>query len=114
MSKGFVTTNAALLAAVMLPSPALAANCVPQVSAEQQAFLDQQNLEMKVPQGELAVVQRCDTNEDNVVDLNDIRKISLARNQPARYQDDPMDWDRGDVTALEYTYSSMQRVAGNL
>ena len=97
MRVGFTTLIAAGVAAAAISTSALAANCEHQISAEQQAFLDQQNLQIKVPEGELAVVQRCDTNGDNVVDINDIRDISLARNQPARHPDDPMDWDGNNV-----------------
>lgn len=94
------TAISALAAAVTIPITALAANCEHQISAEQQAFLDQQNLQIKVPEGELAVIQRCETNGDNVVDINDIRNISLARNQPAGHPDDPMDWDKNNVINL--------------
>lgn len=42
----------------------------------------------------------CDTNSDNVVDIIDIRAISLKRNQPSTGPDDPMDWDQNGVIDL--------------
>lgn len=96
MRKRFTTQAAALLVAAAIPAATLAADCVHQISEEQKEFLDQQNLQIKVPEGELAVVQLCETNGDNVVDLHDIRNITLARNQPARYPGDPMDWDQNN------------------
>jgi hypothetical protein len=101
MRTRFTTVILALAAAATLPTTALAAECVhDNISPEQQAFLDQQNLQIRVPEGELAVIQRCDTNGDNVVDMVDIRNIALARNQPARHPDDPMDWDKNNVINL--------------
>lgn len=97
MRTGFTTRIAALVAVTTIPVTAFAANCEHEISAEQQSFLDQQNLQIKKPEGELMVVQRCDTNADNVVDIEDIRNISLARNQPARHPDDPMDWDGNNL-----------------
>ena len=65
-----------------------------------QAQLDHlaaQPFEIAVPSGEVPVIQRCDINDDNMVDINDIRAIAMSRNQPAAHPDDPMDWDRNHV-----------------
>jgi len=43
------------------------------------------------------VIQRCDIDLNNTVDINDIRAILAQRNQPAAHPDDPMDWDRNNV-----------------
>ena len=45
-------------------------------------------------------VQVCDVNGDNVVNMHDIRAISLNRNQPATGPDDPMDWDQNGVVNI--------------
>ncbi len=91
------TLVSTLVIATAIPAIALAAECVHDISPEQQEFLNQQNLEIKVPEAEVAVVQRCDTNGDQVVDITDIRNIVTARNQPAAHADDPMDWDGNNV-----------------
>ena len=65
------------------------------LSAAQQQFIDTQTVE--IPVGEVPQIQRCDVNEDNVVDIHDIRAISRNRNQPAAHPDDPMDWDKNHV-----------------
>lgn len=67
---------------------------------DQLAYLDGQSLEIAIPDGEVPIVQRCDINLDDVVDINDIRAISLARNQPAAHPDDPMDWDKNNYINL--------------
>ena len=45
----------------------------------------------------VAVAMRCDANDDDVVDINDIRAIFGNRNQPASGPDDPMDWDQNSI-----------------
>lgn len=60
-------------------------------------YLAAQQLVIATPVGELDVIQRCDTNADNMVDIIDIRAIAAKRNQPAAHPDDPMDWDRNNV-----------------
>jgi hypothetical protein len=45
----------------------------------------------------VAVAMRCDANDDDVVDINDIRAIFGNRNQPASGPDDPMDWDQNGI-----------------
>lgn len=42
----------------------------------------------------------CDTNDDGVVDIIDIRAILAKRNQPATGPDDPMDWDQDGVITV--------------
>ena len=45
----------------------------------------------------VAVAMRCDANDDDAVDINDIRAILGNRNQPATGPDDPMDWDQNGI-----------------
>lgn len=71
-----------------------------QLTAEQIAYLDGQDLAIQVPQGEVPIIQRCDVDGNNVVDINDIRAISLRRNQPAAHPDDPADWNRDNVITV--------------
>lgn len=83
---------------VLAPLAALAAECtdVP-LTAEQEAYLASQGVDIVTPEGDVPNIQRCDIDGDNVVDMNDIRAIAAARNQPAAHPDDPMDWDRNNV-----------------
>jgi len=69
----------------------------PPLSQAQSDYLDSQSLDIAVPEGEVPVIQRCDTNADNVVDMTDIRAIARNRNQPSAHPDDPMDWDKNQI-----------------
>lgn len=82
----------------LAPAVAFAAECdaVP-LTQTQIDYLASQSLQIATPQGDVPVIQRCDIDSDNIVDINDIRAISAARNQPAAHPDDPMDWDRNNV-----------------
>ena len=71
----------------------------PLTEAELQHIADA-GLEIAVPEGDVASIQRCDIDVDGAVDRNDIRAISLNRNQPAAHPDDPMDWDQNSVINL--------------
>ncbi len=102
MRTGITAMLAALVAFGLVPLSA-SANCQDQtynLSDAQRAFLEAQGLEFTIPDGIVPEIQRCDTNADNVVDINDIRNISLARNQPAKHPDDAMDWDANGVIDL--------------
>jgi len=79
-------------------SSAMAAGC--ELTAEQAGFLAENNIVLEVPAGDVPVIRRCDTNGDSMVDIVDIRAISMKRNQPAAHPDDPMDWDRDSVITL--------------
>ncbi|MCZ6616518.1 MAG: hypothetical protein O7E57_00180 [Gammaproteobacteria bacterium] len=80
------------------PIAALAAACENYpLSDAQLQHIDEGSLEIDIPEGEVPVIERCDTNGDNMVDINDIRDIARHRNQPAAHPDDPMDWDRNNV-----------------
>jgi len=66
------------------------------LTVSQSDFLIMNNIEIVAPKGELEVIQRCDIDGNNSVDINDIRAISMSRNQPAAHPDDPMDWDKNN------------------
>ncbi len=71
-----------------------------ELTAAQDSFLAEKNITINKPAGDVQVIQRCDTNEDNWVDITDIRAIALMRNRPVAHPDDPMDWDRNGVVNL--------------
>lgn len=52
---------------------------------------------LAIPEGEVPVIQRCDTNLDGAVNIVDIRDIIAHRNQPAANPDDPMDFDQNGL-----------------
>ncbi len=82
----------------LTPITAFAASCeAPPLTQAQLDYLESQSVNITIPVGEVPVIQRCDINADNVVDINDIRAISLQRNQPAAHPDDPMDWDKNNI-----------------
>jgi len=82
----------------LAPIAALAAECDDyQLSQEQLDYIAQQQLQVVPPEGEVPIIQRCDVDGNNAVDINDIRAIARQRNQPAAHPDDPMDWDRNNV-----------------
>lgn len=61
------------------PIPAIAAGCADYPLS--QAQLDYvRTLDVAIPDGEVPIVQRCDANGDMVVDINDIRAITMNRN----------------------------------
>ena len=67
----------------LAPIAALAQSCGDYpLTDEQQAYLAAQQLEIAIPEGEVPVIQRCDIDGDNTVDIDDIRAISEKRNQP--------------------------------
>ena len=82
----------------LAPIAALAAECadVP-LTPEQEAYLASEGVDIVAPEGDVPDIQRCDIDGDNIVDMNDIRAIAAARNQPSAHPDDPMDWDRNFV-----------------
>jgi len=79
----------------LAPAAAFAAGCGDYpLSQAQQDFIENEGLEIAIPEGDVPVIQRCDATGDNVVDIHDIRAITMNRNQPAAHPDDPMDWDK--------------------
>ena len=88
----FFAAFTSLAIALLAPLTAQAAECGDYpLTQEERALIG--NLPVAVPEGDVPVIQRCDTNGDGAVNLFDIREISLNRNQPAAHPDDPMDWD---------------------
>jgi hypothetical protein len=96
-------TLAILVLLGLNPVAALAAECgAYPLTPEQQQYIDVNALAIEIPEGEVPVIQRCDTNLDGAVDIIDIRAISMKRNQPAAHPDDPMDWDKnGTINLLD-------------
>ena len=85
----------------LVPAAAFAAECAAAPLTQAQIdYLASQSLQITTPQGDVPVIQRCDVDRNNIVDINDIRAISASRNQPAAHPDDPMDWDRNNVIDL--------------
>ncbi len=98
MIKRFTTQLAILALSGLTPIATLAADCGDfPLTQEQLQYIQEISLPVQVPEGEVPVIQRCDTNDDGMVDITDIRAISLNRNQPAAHPDDPMDWDKNSV-----------------
>ena len=81
----------------LAPIAALADSAATPLTQAQIDYLETQDLVITAPTGEVATIQRCDIDGDNMVDINDIRAIAAQRNQPAAHPDDPMDWDRSSV-----------------
>jgi len=104
--KLFTCISAAFTAfafASLAPVTALAQACgnYPLTPAQSDA-LQKARLEVVVPEGEVPFVQRCDIDENSVIDMLDIRQIIQHRNQPATDPDDPMDRDgNGVVNVLD-------------
>ncbi len=87
----------------LAPVTALAQTCgnYPLTPAQSDA-LQEAKLDVVVPEGEVPFVQRCDIDENSVIDMLDIRQIIQHRNQPATDPDDPMDWNQdGEISVLD-------------
>jgi hypothetical protein len=82
---------------------ALAVECeITPLSDSQTEFLNLNDLVINKPQGDVPIIQRCDTNDDRMVDIRDIRIISSFRGNPATHMNDPMDWDKnGLISGLD-------------
>ena len=96
-------TIALLSIAGAIPVTALAQTCGDYpLTPAQSAALEGARLDVIVPEGQVPFVQRCDIDGNDIIDLRDIRAISLNRNQPATDPDDPMDWDgNGQINVLD-------------
>ena len=99
--KLFTCISAAFTAfafASLAPVTALAQTCGDYpLTPAQSAALEKARLEIVVPQGEVPFVQRCDIDENSVIDMLDIRQIVNHRNQTASDPDDPMDWNQDGI-----------------
>ncbi len=104
--KLFTCISAAFTAfafASLAPVTALAQTCgnYPLTPAQSKA-LEEARLEVVVPEGEVPFVQRCDIDENSVIDMLDIRQIIKHRNRKASDPDDPMDRNgNGVVNVLD-------------
>ena len=96
ISAAFAAFVIAGLAPVTAPAQAPSCGEYP-LTPKQEAALNEAELEVVIPEGQVPFVQRCDIDGNDFVDRNDILLISQHRNQPASDPDDPMDWDRNGV-----------------
>ena len=81
----------------LTPISALAEGCGDYPLTQKQSdYLQTQNLEIAIPEGEVPLIQRCDVDGNNVVDNNDLFAIRAHRGQPSE-PDDPMDWDGNGI-----------------
>ena len=109
MRSRIATKLALIYLSALAGTSALAAECeVAPLSANQIEFLNQNDLEVNKPQGEVPIIQRCDTNDDRMVDIRDIRAISAFRGSPATHRNDPMDWDKNGLSDV-YVARGCQR-----
>jgi hypothetical protein len=98
MPTGLAVKIAFMTLTGFVSASALAASCEEApLTAKQSSFLSQNGLSIINPEGEVAVIHRCDINGDMKVDITDIRAISARRNQPAAHPNDPMDWDSNSI-----------------
>ena len=68
-----------------------------QLTEEQAAYLAGQDLAIEEPVGEVAIIQRCDVDGNNVINTNDLKLIRERRGEAATHPDDPWDWDGNGV-----------------
>lgn len=67
------------------------------LTESQAAYLQTEVPDIEVPEGSVPFVQRCDVDNNGVIDNNDLFAIREKRGQPAAHPDDPMDWDGNGV-----------------
>ena len=98
MRKRLLVVLGTVLAFGLAPAAALAEGCgdYPLTQA-QSAYLQAQQLDIAIPEGDVPFIQRCDVDGNNVIDNKDIFAIKEHRGQPATHPDDPMDWDGNGV-----------------
>ena len=68
-----------------------------QLTPEQAQYLVDQDLAIEEPEGEVATIQRCDVDGNNVINNDDLFIIRAHRGELATHPDDPMDWDGNGV-----------------
>jgi hypothetical protein len=98
MRKRLLVVFGTVIAFGLAPAAALAEGCgdYPLTQAQSE-YLQQQQLDIAIPEGNVPFVQRCDVDGNNVIDNADIAIIKEHRGQPAVHPDDPMDWDGNGV-----------------
>ena len=96
----FLTCISAALTVFLLAglAPVAAQTCGDYPLTPKQAdALNDVELEIVIPEGEVPFVQRCDIDGNEIIDRLDILEISRSRNQPASDPDDPRDWNENGV-----------------
>ena len=87
-----------LLPLGLAPIAALAEGCGDYPLTDKQIeYIEEQELDITIPVGEVPVIIRCDVDGNNVIDSADLAIIRKHRGQPAAHPDDPMDWDGNGV-----------------
>lgn len=82
----------------LAPAPALAESCGDYPLTQAQAnYLQTQNLDIKIPEGNVTFIARCDVDGNGVIDNNDLFAIRAHRGQVPALPDDPMDWDGNGI-----------------
>ena len=63
----------------------------------QQDLLESEALPIKIPEGEVPVIIRCDVDGNKVINNDDLVLIRAHRGDKAAHPDDPMDWDGNGI-----------------
>jgi hypothetical protein len=87
-----------ILAALIPIGPALAAGCGDYpLSQAQSDYLQSQITDIAIPTGNVPFVQRCDVDDNSIIDRRDLDLIRAARGEAAAHPDDPRDWDGNGI-----------------
>ena len=82
----------------LAPTALLAESCGDYPLTEAQStYLEVQVPDIRIPEGDVPFVQRCDVDGNNVINNDDLFAIRAHRGQPAAHPDDPMDWDGNGI-----------------
>ena len=81
----------------LAPIAALAACGNYPLTQAQQDLLVEDALPIKIPEGEVPMIIRCDVDGNKVINNDDLVLIRAHRGQKSAHPDDPMDWDGNGV-----------------
>ena len=82
----------------LAPAAALAEGCGDYPLTQKQAdYLQVQNLDIKIPEGNTTFIARWDVDGNGVIDNNDLFAIRANRGKVPALPDDPMDWDGNGI-----------------
>jgi hypothetical protein len=98
MRKRLLVVLGAVIPFGLAPAAALAEGCGDYPLTQKQSdYLQAQQLDIAIPEGDVPFVQRCDVDGNDVIDNNDLFAIRAHRGQPPVHPDDPMDWDGNGI-----------------